>query len=248
MATAACAIGLSTAAIAAGAVPGKKSWCEGVASEGEDSSFVYVSSSDPILLPSEKYDDDDDDGGYETTSGVDFVLRPIRPDPTRNWEDEVRDPSSSLHKSIKALGTTMALDPHEMQTLATSYGGGDGGSDVRFESSPSSSSTGSNPPEQPQQRQEQQLLPEHHQQQCSMATPEQRVRSLDTTKLRQGGENNNNNSTVTTRKAYFYQSPQIGSSVHAEKLTLLSGPSSEASYRLLFFFFLLPLCVGKQEM
>ena len=77
---------------------------------GEDGLPIYASSSDPMMLPT------------ENEQGVplsEIVLRKIISNPDRDFEAELQDQDSSLHKSCKALGASMNL--HEDQaTLATS--------------------------------------------------------------------------------------------------------------------------------
>ena len=178
----------------------RKSLCEQDSSEEGDPS-VYVSSSDPMMLPS--VDEE------STKQYADVRLRPIQPN--RNLDIDLRDPTSPLRKSIMALGSTMALDPLE-KTLATSHGGGS-----TFPALLAFSL------KQTQQRQRAKDTAQQEEE-GSMTTPEQRVESLK-------HQFHDENTPVTTRKAYFYKTPQIGSSVVAEKLTLLAGPSSEVSSR-----------------
>ncbi|KAL7576395.1 hypothetical protein ACA910_018200 [Epithemia clementina (nom. ined.)] len=194
-------VGISAAAATVGwhgIVPSEnKSLCEEAVSD-DDGETVYFSSSDPMMYPTE----DEESEGY-----ADIVLRPITPDPNRNLDNEMSDPASPLHKSIKALGASMSLDAHD-QTLATSH---DGSTFL----APSLSYLNHK-----QLRALEQQHRQQQQQQEAMSTPEERVSSLH-------HQVHGENIPITTRKAYFYQTPQIGSSVEAEKLTLLAGPSSE---------------------
>ena len=199
---AALGIGISAVAVGLHILPlPKESLCEDAAAEDEGSSS-YVSSSDPIMFPTE-------------SRFAEFVLRPISPNPLRNLDDELQDPASSLRKSMNALCVSMALQPIG-QTLATS---------THSETSvaPAIPPSSNNHIELQQSMQEN--VEPNQKQSPSMSTPEERVDSL---KEQIHGEN----VPVTTRKSYFYQTPQIGSSVVAEKLTLLAGPSSEVRHTL----------------
>lgn len=164
------------------------SYCE--ANEAADEEVCF-SSSDPILLPTEN---------EEGIPLKDIVIRKIPSDPTRNRDAELRDERSSLHKSVKALGATMALD-RDASLLRSKLQATSSNARPRIEA------------QSPLSQQQSGKV-------GGMSTPKERIDSMNR-QLR--GENN----PVTTRKVYFYKTPQLGSSEAAEKLVLLAGPLSE---------------------